>query len=271
MAAPRFWEFEDASVDFGSIDASPADLARVLLVEFSTVYGNDWFGLPVRLPVGSLARIDAVRVTDSFGGVQELRPLASSSPGWRLFSLRAPDSDPDLAITYFWCAPTLSQRLTSPEIERVIARRDEMANTAWATVQTAADALARAYQVPADKAELPPVSQPPHYLVETPVADNWFPLAPKPVDIASIKLELVALVRRAQGQIVEAHPPGAILAGDWWIHEEELGRDGLTLDRTAKLARWHDGTTARWIGRGVWPGVGEASSGLLWDTVVEKS
>jgi hypothetical protein len=269
MAAPRFWEFEDASVDFGSIDASPADLARVLLVEFSTVYGNDWFSLPVRLPVGSLARIDTVRVTDSFGGVQELKPLASSSPGWRLYSLRAPDSDPDLAINYFWCAPTLSERLTSPEVERVIARRDEIANTAWATVEIAADALARGYEVPADKAELPSVSQPPYYLVETPVADNWFPLAPKPVDIASIRLELVALVRRAQGQIVEAHPPSAILAGNWWIHEEELGRDGLTLDRTAKLARWHDGTATRWIGRGVWPGAGEASSNLLWDAVVE--
>ncbi len=269
MAAPRFWEFEDAEVDFGSIDASPADLARVLLVEYTTVYGNDWFALPIRLPVGSLVRIDSVSVTDSFDGVQHLDPMAQHSSGWRLYSQGAPAAAPELAVNYFWCAPTLSQRLVSPEIERVTARRDEMANTAWAVVEKAADSIGRPYDVPAEKAELPPVSVPPHYLVQTPVADNWFPLAPKPVDIASIRLELEPLVQRAQGQIVETHPPGAILAGAWWIHEEELGPAGLTLNRTVKLARWHDGTTTRWVGRDVWPGIGEASSGLLWDTVVE--
>ena len=35
MPAARFWEFEDAQVDFGSVDAGPTDLARMLLVEFA--------------------------------------------------------------------------------------------------------------------------------------------------------------------------------------------------------------------------------------------
>ena len=35
MPAARFWEFEDAKVDFGSVDAGPTDLARMLLVEFA--------------------------------------------------------------------------------------------------------------------------------------------------------------------------------------------------------------------------------------------
>jgi len=35
MAAARFWEFEDAQVDFGAVDAGPTDLARMLLVEFA--------------------------------------------------------------------------------------------------------------------------------------------------------------------------------------------------------------------------------------------
>jgi hypothetical protein len=31
----RFWEFEDARVDFGSVDAGPTDFIRMLLVEFA--------------------------------------------------------------------------------------------------------------------------------------------------------------------------------------------------------------------------------------------
>lgn len=34
MPAARFWEFEDAQVDFGAVDAGPTDLARMLLVNF---------------------------------------------------------------------------------------------------------------------------------------------------------------------------------------------------------------------------------------------
>src|SRR5262249_29255776 len=46
MPAPRLWEFEDARVNFGRVDATPKDLARLLLVEFGLVYGNDWFVVP---------------------------------------------------------------------------------------------------------------------------------------------------------------------------------------------------------------------------------
>jgi hypothetical protein len=40
MPAARFWEFEDARVDFGAVDAAPQDLARMLLVEFAITYGK---------------------------------------------------------------------------------------------------------------------------------------------------------------------------------------------------------------------------------------
>jgi hypothetical protein len=269
MAAPRFWEFEDASVDYGSIDASPADLARLLLVQFTTVYGNDWFAIPVRLPVGALVRVSSVQVTDSFGGVHTLGPFAATSPGWRMYSLHAPADLPELAVDHVWCAPTLAMRLMSPPIERATLRRDEIANTAWAVVEQVTDDFGRIRNVPATAALLPPRTQPPQYVVATPVADNWFPLAPEPVGIDSIRLVLRALVRRGHGEIVESRAPGAVLAGNWWIHEEELGREGLTLDRRVKVGRWHDGTAHRWIGRGVWPGAGQAASGLLWDVVVE--
>ena len=67
MPAMRFWEFEDAQVDFGSVDAGPTDLARMLLVEFALTYGNDWFVIPIELDVGSLCRTRSLVITDTFG------------------------------------------------------------------------------------------------------------------------------------------------------------------------------------------------------------
>ncbi len=75
MPAARFWEFEDAQVDFGSVDAGPTDLARMLLVEFALAYGNDWFVIPIELDVGSLYRTRSLVITDTFG----VRTLIKSS------------------------------------------------------------------------------------------------------------------------------------------------------------------------------------------------
>ena len=53
FAVPRtLLELEDARIDYGSIDASPADLARLVLVRFATVFSDDWLVQPVRVPIG---------------------------------------------------------------------------------------------------------------------------------------------------------------------------------------------------------------------------
>ena len=270
MPAPRFWEFEDARVDYGSIDASPADLARLLLVQFTTVYGNDWLVQPVRVPVGALVRVESVVVTDSFGLEEQLAPFNLKSPGWRAYSLQAPADRPELATHYYWSAPALPWTLESPPVERITMRRDEQANTAWAVVDRVTDRFGRSHSFSVDVPQLPPAQTPPQYLVATPVADSWYPVVPEQIAVDAVKLTLRALVRRANGEVVEARPPGSILAGGpgaWWIHEEELGRAGLTLDRRVQVGRWHDGRRYRWIARSAWPGAGEARSGLTWDVL----
>jgi hypothetical protein len=67
MPADRFWEMEDGLIDLGSLDAGPTDLARLLAVESAVIYSPDWFVVPVELPIGSLAQVDWVVVTDTFG------------------------------------------------------------------------------------------------------------------------------------------------------------------------------------------------------------
>ena len=67
MPAPRWWTFEDGAVYWGDIQGGPADLARYLVAAFATVYGDDWFVVPVELPRGCLAQVASVNLRDSFG------------------------------------------------------------------------------------------------------------------------------------------------------------------------------------------------------------
>ncbi|HEU4387735.1 MAG TPA: hypothetical protein VFV34_08060, partial [Blastocatellia bacterium] len=78
MPSARFWEFEDAQVDFGSVDAGPTDLARMLLVQFALDYGNDWFVIPIEVDVGSLCKTRSLVITDTFGVRTLIKPNSES-------------------------------------------------------------------------------------------------------------------------------------------------------------------------------------------------
>ena len=54
MPAERYWEFEDGNVNFAGAEAGVTDLLRMTVTEFALTFGNDWFLVPVRLPVGWL-------------------------------------------------------------------------------------------------------------------------------------------------------------------------------------------------------------------------
>ena len=77
MPAPRWWEMEENEVDLGAIDAAPSDLARMALLEFGLLFGNDFYAVPVQLPVGTLTTLRAVVVTDTFGARILIRPTAA--------------------------------------------------------------------------------------------------------------------------------------------------------------------------------------------------
>ena len=90
MPADRFWEIEDATVRFGGLDTGRTELARMLLAEFALTFGNDWFVVPVDLPVGSVTAIDSFRVTDSFGVPTDVSRSAPPGGGFRMFETDAP-------------------------------------------------------------------------------------------------------------------------------------------------------------------------------------
>ncbi len=67
--------FEDSVTDFGQLDAEHVDLAKLLVMEFALVYGNDWFSVPVPdAASATLSRVTTLVVTDTFGVRTLIRP-----------------------------------------------------------------------------------------------------------------------------------------------------------------------------------------------------
>ena len=90
MPAERFWEFEDAAVDLGAVSAAAEDLGRLLTVEFATVFGNDWWSVPVPARFGGLVGVRSLVVRDSFGENVLVEPTETASQAtapWRMFRL----------------------------------------------------------------------------------------------------------------------------------------------------------------------------------------
>jgi hypothetical protein len=280
MPAPRFWEMEDARFDPGSIDAAPIDLGRMMLVAYATVYGNDWFVVPVRLPVGTLSQVTRFVVRDVFGRPTELTAMAADQDGWNLFGLTqvdqplAPDQERPTS-PWFLLAPSLPASLESQPTDVVMLFRDEMANVAWAVEAIIADdqgrRLDRFAQWAGRDAPPPVETAVPVYQVVSEVPDHWFPLLPEQLeDLESVRLRLVPFTRLVDGEPVNVEPAGTLLpAVGSWVHEEEVPRSGAQVLRTWQYARWQGGSRHLWQARRKLTGGGEGDSGLRFDRVEE--
>jgi hypothetical protein len=127
--ADRFWEFEDANVNFAIIDGRPTDLARLSMVEFSLVYGNDWFIRSVS-HAGWLgfSNQDVHGAGHLWLWTRSIGPSTNSgTPPWSVFNI----SGGQAPAGAFFLAPTLTDTIESTPIEEVALFRDEMANMVW--------------------------------------------------------------------------------------------------------------------------------------------
>ncbi|HEX6325675.1 MAG TPA: hypothetical protein VFZ72_03815 [Jiangellaceae bacterium] len=285
MPAPRWWEFENGRVDFGRVDAAPDDLARLMLLEFALVYGNDWLMIPVTLEAGSICRVRSLRVTDTFGVQLDIPPSQQSggtAAPWGLFypavAERPLTHHVDPADRLFFLPPTLATSLDSDPAEHVLFIRDEMANMAWAIERTVSGADGRpvdrfeAYQEKR-RAEPPPEPIPEGAAVEyglaSTIPDHWIPLVPVHVgeDQRAIALQRGAMLDPETGGAIL--PLGRILTpGRRLIFPEEtVSRAGERVTRHFQHTRWIDGGSLLWMGRRRRPGRGEGSSGLRFDSV----
>jgi hypothetical protein len=283
--AARFWEFEDARVEYGLLPVGPSELAQLLMIEYTSSYGNDWFVVPLELAVGSLTSINSLVVTDTFGVRTLLRPLGDGSlvpANWSMFQhayLRAAGSEaPGCESNLFFLAPALGRSLQSSPVEEVLFMRDEMANVAWAIERSIENPLgqsmSRTEEASADSRSTPAETSPaglPRYLLSSRVPANWVPLLP--VQLPGPGGGVISRLRRGaillpDGSQQVQHALGALLktADPLLLHDEEVPREGVRVTRHYQMTRWTDGATFVWMAHRKQVGRGEGSSGLRFDT-----
>lgn len=295
MPNVRWWEFEDRRTDFGNIQPSTTDLATLILAEFGLVYGNDWSIVPYKMPVGALAEVLGIVVTDVFGVRTLVRPAVNSLDGergqWGVYYLK--DRDGDGIDRRLFLPPVLAKIEESMPLERVILARDEMANMVMAIEQIVpglvsggtdgyetANALERFFieQNPPPSVDRIDTDAGIQYQLGTTVSENWIPFIPVhiPGSNREIRLQRAAMPRLIANSPTPVHPRGAVLSVGldnvppkaYFIHEEEVPRAGAIVTRTYQRARWWNGKIYTWLGRRKQSGRGQGSSGLEFDRIV---
>ncbi|MGV9456995.1 hypothetical protein [Streptomyces sp. NPDC003635] len=268
LPADRFWEMEDARVDLSAADVSTLDTGRLLLISFATVFGNDWFLVPLEVPAASLTVLDRLLVRDVFGRHHLVERAGRDDPSWTMFTLDSPDPDHPAASGLLMLPSERGQ--PGQPLERVLLARDELANLAWAVQHHYTDGRGEpvdrrdhwARNAPPETA-VPGPDAVPAYAVQSIVPDYWFPLVPEPVRPGRIRFRLATLT----GPGLDSRPEGRLITPGLWLHEEEVPREGTLVARRPVLARWSDGSWHSWVRREKTAGTGESASGLAFDTV----
>lgn len=300
MPNTRHWTFEEGVINFGDINPDTTDIAKLLLIEFGLVFANDWFLLPVDLPVGSLTEIKGLALTNVFGERLWVEPAVSSvgpTDGWQMFRL----TNKGAVENRLFLPATTPTGLESEPVETVCMIRDEVSNMVWGieTMVQLPDGTSRrgrevALELHAkfqNAVAAPPVPVPAlennakiQYSLMTSVAEHWIPFIPVHIenDNQEIQLQRAAMPRLLEGQdgvLPKKIAPrsGLLREGlevapreSYFLVESEVARSGMVVDTKWQRCRWQDGQVVTWLGHHRKTGRGESSSGLAFDTIKPK-
>lgn len=303
MPDPRWWAFEDGRTNLGDVRADTTDLARLLFIEFALVYANDWFTIPCDLPVGSVAKVEGLVVTNVFGERLWIEPSGRGIDDdwnrWSMFTLDIAGVAREPADTSLFLPSTVQQTGESRPLEDVLFVRDEIANYVWGVervvplatgvgrrgAEAAAETVAYRTRLVDDAiGGAPPAllpAAPISYRVMQSVPENWIPFIPvhMPNDIRETQLQRAAMPRLIEGN---PSPPARVRPRTtllrvgldkaspepYFVHEEEVPRAGTQVSLVFQRTRWRDGRVVLWLAAGRETGRGESSSDLAFDQIV---
>jgi hypothetical protein len=283
--AVRFWELEDSRLAYGLLPVGPTDLAHMMVIEYASSYGNDWFMVPLTVPVGSINRVDSLVVTDSFGVRTLLKPIgtwgtvARNFSMWQHANVRRPGTEelPGRHANTFFLPPAIGQIMDSAALEDVRLMRDEMANVAWAIERSIENATEqpRIYREPAPAQSAPaPAPDTARYVLSSSVPGNWIPLLP--VQMRSAKNNLVQRLKRGTMLQIDGSPTphpaqsqALNVGAELLLYDAEVPREGVHVTRARRTSRWVDGSTWVWTAFRKQIGRGEGSSGLEFDQLID--
>ncbi|MEM6888159.1 MAG: hypothetical protein AAF636_08475 [Pseudomonadota bacterium] len=276
MPEPRLWSIEPPGDHYGHLDTATEDLARLVVAEFAMSGAEGWMLAPLKVPRGSVTRINDVTLRDVFGR-EETRLIhkgAQPSDPFDFGGISRKEGSLDALVVL----PSLPLVQKGPKIEALSLRRDAGARLVWAVEERAPNAITGlANDGSAVEASRPPAPADRRaateaafaYRLATEVPGHWVPfmMPPSSDPTAARRLKLAALLDVARGEV----PPlsGNILPNLGEIADEAIPPEGLTLERAARRVRWVGGGVRNWIGRERpyrIPGAGQ--SGLRYDMLL---
>jgi hypothetical protein len=284
MPEPRFWVFEDATLDFGQLNTDTVDLPKLIVTEFALIYGNDWFWVPIPVTIGSsssaagtqgsLSRVTTLVVSDTFGVRTLIRPSEQTTvnPGesaWSMFKISGQNTRSDFILL----PPTVGVVDNADALEEVVFLRDDIAALAWAVehrIQGDLDVPVDAFQSYAQHAHTPlPGTQLSYAMEQLPPGRNWIPLVPVKTSEGALyfRRAMLAVPSNDGTDYVTAH--GAILqpASPFFVADSALLPAGVQVDRYFRRTRSEDGKTFVWLARKSGLGRGFGWSGLRFDVL----
>ncbi|WP_336514562.1 hypothetical protein [Pollutibacter soli] len=291
MPSPRWWAFEDTSIDFSNIKTDNTDFGMLLLAEFGLIFSNDWLLIPLTTIAGSITKIKALDITDVFG-VQTSVPGVKQNNFWELFGNDSSHSSQMMGSLYL---PVLAEHtIESLKNEDVFFFRDEMGNLVWAIEETIqdgtgesldADDAARSLELFLSGIEGPAPDNPPpadvksnyRYEIANTVPPNWIPFIPIRPDpgSAEIVFRRSAMPRFSRDYgASRIRPRTQILknkeAGNkrYDIREEEIPLSGIHVSQVIRRTRAADGTVYTWQARVKTTGRKNQQGGLQFDNMV---
>lgn len=279
MPNARWWDFENNITDFGGIDVQKQDLAKLAVMDFLLVHGNDWFVVPLETSINSITAVETLLVRDVFGGLTTIDRADRDNKRWTMFST-TPIAADDAPANFFILPPTAADAVQSGlVIEDMRLLRDPTANMVWGVEHLTEGTLGeprlgdeRDIQDRRNVVIIRPTdaSAVIRYEIETRVPEQWIPFLPVALSPNNITGE-IALQQGAmlpQGLGAPIAPVGKFLRATLRLREEEVPRIGVRATRVLARTRWTDGSTHLWIARRKSAGLGEGSSGLKFDLAV---
>lgn len=302
MPVPRWWQFEEGSINFGNISQNTTDIAHILLAQFGLIYSNDWQILPFKVPVGSVSEIEKLMVTDVFGQKTIVRSanlpsnLSSGNSSawdyWAMFNLSHRENANSLVPDgRLLLPPTVHKVMEGSPIEKVIFARDEVSNVVWAIEQTIQGPLGNGVdwdnlskerkkiildQLAAGQTPSPleAANYSYQYITDN-TPENWIPFVARNLVPENIMILQRGVIQRHYPGIPAAiqniRPAGKMLnentnGNAYFLFNEEIPKAGIEVSRSFQRARWFNGKVVNWLGRRKTAAFGQLHNQLKFDT-----
>ncbi|MBN8787199.1 MAG: hypothetical protein J0I84_08920 [Terrimonas sp.] len=285
MPQARYWAFEDGLTNFSSVSPETTDICKMALLEFSLIYSNDWFIIPMQIAAGSIAKVKKLAITDSFGVITNINALANTNTEnwdhWGFFTIDATKSGK--ADDAIFIPATAINSLNGEPLEEIYFIRDEMANLVWAIETIVPSAQGKGISGKESAATDKPAAKGEklYYQKKTTIPANWIPFVP--VKNKAGKLVFRRGITFTDNSGKKIRPLTGLLrtglnADDtvisssnfYDINEAEISRAGLKLTKAFQRTRWTNGEVYLWLANQKQTGRGEGNSGLAFDQLVNK-